>query len=178
MGGTAKVFAKIAVSAAALAMLPGAQGPRNNFEDRLLASHNRERSLYNVPNLQWDARLAARARAWAETLAMTGKFEHSPNFPGQALEGENIWGGSHGAFGPETMVNLWISEKRYYKPGVFPHNSTTGRVEDVSHFTQVVWRDTTRVGCGLARGARNDILVCRYSNPGNIFGRRVFRPVG
>lgn len=175
MGSKAGLFAKITFCAAALAALPGAQGHRTDFEERLLASHNRERDMYNIPELRWDAKLAEKARGWARELAATGKFEHSRNVPGQPFEGENIWGGRHGFFGPETMVDLWISEKRYFKPGTFPNNSTTGRVEDVSHFTQVVWRDTARVGCGLVRGQRRDVLVCRYSNPGNIYGRQVLR---
>lgn len=171
----AKIIGKIGVLATAFVMLSGAQGFQNNFEDRLLAGHNRERSLHRVPALQWDAQLAEGAQGWAEQLARTGRFEHSPNKPGQPLEGENIWGGSPGAFGPEAMIGLWVAEKRYFKPGRFPHNSTTGRVSDVSHFTQVIWNDTRKVGCGLARGERRDILVCRYSNPGNVFGRRALR---
>lgn len=176
MGKKTRGCAKIGLLAAALITLPGAQGRLTNLEDRLLNSHNRERALHQIPRLQWDAALAAGARGWAKHLAATGKFEHSPNVPAQPLEGENIWGGSHGAFGPESMVDLWITEKRYFKPGLFPNNSTTGRVQDVSHFTQVVWRETRKVGCGLARNSQKDILVCRYSAPGNVYGRWVLRP--
>ncbi|WP_279350676.1 CAP family protein [Erythrobacter litoralis] len=162
---------------AALAMLPGAQGQFTNFENRLLNSHNRERDLHRIADLQWDTELAEGAQKWATYLARTNRFEHSPNTPGEPLEGENIWGGSHGAFGPEAMIDLWVSEKRYFKPGRFPNNSTTGKVQDVSHFTQVVWSGTQKVGCGLARNDRRDILVCRYSNPGNVYGYRVLRSV-
>ena len=163
------------LSVAALVMLPGAQGHMTNFEERLLNSHNRERELHRIPALEWDERLAAGAERWATHLARHDRFEHSPNEPGMPLEGENIWGGSHGAFGPEAMIDLWVSEKRYFKPGWFPNNSTTGRVADVSHFTQVVWHGTRKVGCGLARNHERDILVCRYSNPGNVFGYRVLK---
>lgn len=170
-----KSIGKICVLAAALATLPGAQGRMSNFEDRLLNSHNRERNLHRVPQLEWDDGLAEKATRWAKYLAATNRFEHSPNFPGQPLEGENIWGGSKGYFAPEAMIDLWVSEKRYFKPGRFPNNSTTGKVQDVSHFTQIVWHRTHKVGCGLARNERRDILVCRYSNPGNVYGDRVLR---
>ena len=170
-----KSIGKLCVLAAAIAALPGAQGHMSNFEDRLLAGHNRERNLHRVPELEWDAGLANGAKEWARYLAVTDRFEHSPNVPGKPLEGENIWGGSHGAFGPEAMIDLWVSEKRFFKPGRFPNNSTTGKVQDVSHFTQVVWHRTRKVGCGLARNAQRDILVCRYSNPGNVYGDRVLR---
>ena len=75
-------------------------------------------------------------------------------------------------FGP--TVAGWVREKRYFKPGAFPANSTTGRWEDVGHYTQLMWRDTRQVGCALATGAREDVLVCRYSAAGNYVGERPF----
>jgi hypothetical protein len=72
------------------------------------------------------------------------------------------------------MTAAWIREKQYFRPGVFPNNSTTGRVEDVGHYTQVVWRATGEVGCALASGQREDILVCRYAEAGNYRGERPF----
>ena len=40
-----------------------------------------------------------------------------------------------------------------------------------SHYTQVVWRNTTEVGGGLARGGSNNILVCQYNPAGNVIGQ-------
>jgi len=37
-----------------------------------------------------------------------------------------------------------------------------------------MWRDTRAVGCAIARGAREDVLVCRYSQAGNYIGERPF----
>lgn len=165
-----KASAKVAVLFAVMAMLPGMQGRTTDFETRILASHNRERQALGLPKLQWDAALAKRAEGWAEHLAANGKFEHSPNIPGQPLEGENIWGGTKGAFFPEDMVGLWIAEKAHFVEGVFPANSKTGRVQDVSHYTQVVWRRTGAVGCGMSAAGNEEIMVCRYSQPGNLRG--------
>jgi hypothetical protein len=72
------------------------------------------------------------------------------------------------------MVDAWARERRFFKPGRFPGNSTTGRVADVGHYTQLMWRDTRAVGCALARGSREDILVCRYSAAGNYEGEVPF----
>ncbi len=152
-------------------LLSGAQGRTTGLEDRLLASHNRERAALGVAPLQWDPSLARGAAQWAEHLSQTGRFEHSPKLPGTPREGENIWGGRPGAFTPEAMVNLWIAEKAHFVPGTFPNNSKTGRVEDVSHYTQLVWRRTAQVGCALSRAGEEEILVCRYSVPGNVRGR-------
>ena len=166
----AKTTTKLMLIAAITAFLPGVQGRMSNFENRVLSSHNRERAAVGMPALTWDAALAERAQEWADDLAANDRFEHSPDAPGQPLEGENIWGGTTGAYSPEEMVDLWIAEKAYFVRGIFPANSNTGRVQDVSHYTQVVWRATGSVGCGVSRGQDQEIMVCRYSDPGNVRG--------
>ncbi|QZD95072.1 CAP family protein [Qipengyuania gelatinilytica] len=171
---TSSRLAKCGLALAAFASLTGMQGRLSDFDDRLLASHNRERDLHGVPALVWDNKLARGAEQWATHLARTGKFEHSPDDPERKPEGENIWGGTKGAFDPEAMIGLWVAEKKHFQPGRFPYNSLTQNVADVSHFTQVVWRKTGKVGCGLAANEKREILVCRYSRPGNIIGRDVF----
>jgi hypothetical protein len=154
-------------------LMVGALGPRTNFDDRVLAAQNRERDQLGLPPLQWDAGLAAGAAVWARHLSTTGKFEHSPDVPTEEPLGENIWGGTPGSFQPEDMIALWIAEKQNYRPGVFPATSRSGRVEDVSHYTQLIWRRTTRVGCTINSEGLEEVLVCRYSTAGNVVGERV-----
>ena len=150
--------------------LLGAVNGLSDFEQRVLASHNAERAALGLASLRCNARLADDAGAWAEQLAASGRFEHSTDAP-RKRTGENIWGGTPGRFTPERMVGLWLSEKRYFKAGLFPANSISGDPSDVSHYTQVIWRETTDVGCALARGESEDILVCRYVKPGNVQGQ-------
>lgn len=169
-----KTGRKLAFLAVVMTLLSGAQPRLGGLNDRLLESHNRERAIAGVPSLRWSPELAQRAQAWADHLSETGKFEHSPNIPGRPLEGENIWGGTPGAFRPEAMVDLWISEKKNFVPGVFPANSQTGRPEDVSHYTQLIWARSGEMGCGLSGKGSEEILVCRYSEPGNVTGRDPF----
>jgi hypothetical protein len=152
-------------------ILLGSNGLRNNFDERILAAHNRERAQSSVPPLEWDDELAAGAAIWARHLSRTGKFEHSPDSPDQEPRGENIWGGTAGHYPAERMVHLWVAEKKFYKPGIFPQNSRSGRVEDVSHYTQLIWRRTARVGCALSAEGEEEILVCRYSSAGNVIGQ-------
>ena len=166
-----------AVSAAALLcaspMLIGGLGPRQNLEERLLAAQNRERDALGVEALKWDPVLANEARDWARYLARTGKFEHSPDGPWYAeQEGENLWAGTVGYYQPESMVGLWVAEKRVFKAGVFPNNSRSGDVEDVGHYTQLIWSQTGSVGCAVEKGREEDILVCRYTRAGNVPGER------
>jgi hypothetical protein len=49
-----------------------------------------------------------------------------------------------------------------------PDFSRTGRWQDAGHYAQMVWRGTTRIGCGLAHGQGQEYLVCRYSPAGNV----------
>jgi len=150
-----------------------AQPGLDPFLQRLLAAHNRERAAVGVPPLTWDPILAASARSYGPTLEAIGRLQHSPRAsrPGQR---ENLWMGSKGYFTPEQMIGSWSAEKRFYRPGLFPGVSTTGNWIDVAHYTQMVWRTTTRVGCGIYRGVRMDWLICRYSPPGNIDNKPVF----
>jgi cysteine-rich secretory family protein len=137
---------------------------------RLLAVHNLERSRVQAPPLQWDPFLASAAAAYGPVLASTGRLEHSPRAtrPGQR---ENLWRGPRGVYSPEQMVGGWLAERAMFRPGVFPHVSTTGDWADVAHYTQLIWKGTTRVGCAIHPAGNWDYLICRYSPPGNIDGK-------
>jgi hypothetical protein len=69
-------------------------------------------------------------------------------------------------------------EQHYFVPGIFPDVSKTGNWADVGHYTQMVWRTTTAVGGARATGGGNDVLVCRYSPPGNVIGEPVLLAMG
>ena len=142
------------------------------FPARVLAAHNAQRSQAGVPPLVWDNALGTAAAAYAQQLAMTGRFEHSDRSQRRGT-GENLWMGTHGAFSIEAMVGGWASERRFFAPGTFPNVSRSGNWEDVGHYTQMIWPTTTRVGCALASTPRIDYLVCRYATAGNIDGRPV-----
>ena len=170
---------KLAMAGLCVLLFPGATNltdtPRvGQLEERLLAAHNLERAKLGLAPLSWSEDLAQGAQDWARHLSITGQFKHSPNRPGAALQGENIWGGTAKAFTPEDMVAYWIAEKRHFKAGTFPNNSLTGNPQDVSHYTQVVWQETREVGCGLAYADGEEVLVCRYTQPGNIVGEKPF----
>src|SRR4029079_19357083 len=167
-----RVASALAILLVAPALISGV-GPRQNFEERLLAAHNRERDAMGAAPLKWDPVLARSARDWAEYLAHSGKFEHSPDSPWYSdPEGENLWAGAVAYYHPESMVGLWKAEKRDFKPGVFPNNSRDGRVENVSHYTQLIWARTGSVGCALVPGKKEAVLVCGYTQAGNVLGER------
>lgn len=163
----------LAALAAAPAMV-GSIAIDHDFNSRLLTAHNRERTAAGIPALAWSDELARSAEKWAAHLGKTGAFEHSPDEPGQPVEGENLWAGTRGYYSAESMVGLWVAEKRQFRPGVFPANSTTGDVEQVGHYTQLMWRRSTAVGCAVAQSHSEDVLVCRYSTAGNVVGEKPY----
>ena len=144
----------------------------SEFPARILAAHNVERSAVGLPPLVWDNALGTAAAAYAQQMAVTGIFQHSDRRARPGV-GENLWYGTHGAYSVESMVGAWASEKRAFVPGIFPNVSRTGNWMDVSHYTQMIWPTTQRIGCALASTARTDYLVCRYAPKGNIDGKRV-----
>ncbi len=146
--------------------------PSTPGEARLLEAHNLARERVGTPPLIWDDALAAEARVWARRLLATGRFEHDPAEHGH---GENLWMGWGGrVWTPEEMVADWVDERRDYVHGVFPSVSRTGNWTAVGHYTQIVWRRTTHVGCAIASESDRSVLACRYSPPGNIDGRRAY----
>jgi hypothetical protein len=143
-----------------------------NLPSRLLALHNEERARIGAPPLVWDANLAVAAASYGPQLAARGKLAHSTaeTRPGQ---GENLWMGTRGAYAVEEMVASWADEKGLFRPGIFPEISRNGKWSDVAHYTQMIWRGTTRMGCAIYRSREWDFLICRYSPPGNVVGQRV-----
>lgn len=170
-------FARRGLAILLLAVAPVAMGATDlsaNFDARVLAAHNRARANAGIAPLEWRDDLARSAAVWAGHLARTGRFEHAPDAPGAEPQGENLWAGTKGHYAPESMVGLWVDEGEHYRPGRFPDVSRTGKLSDVGHFTQVMWRSTRHVGCAKARSGIEDVLVCRYTQAGNIVGHKPF----
>lgn len=155
--------------AAALLMAP-APAAAADFPARVLAVHNAERARLKIAPLVWDEALARDAAGWAQELARKRRFEHSHQRGGQ---GENLWMGTSGAFTPEFMVGRFVAERRAFRPGRFPDVSRSGNWAEVGHYTQLIWPGTQKLGCALASGGGQDVLVCRYWPAGNIMGQQV-----
>ncbi|MCM0589492.1 MAG: CAP domain-containing protein [Gloeotrichia echinulata DEX184] len=142
-----------------------------SMAQEILNAHNRYRSEVGLPPLVWSNELAAQAQQWANYLSQNELFQHSKT-NGQ---GENLWMGTSRRFSFTQMVDSWGQEKQYFVYGTFPNVSSTRNWADVGHYTQIVWRNTTQVGCaGVDGGDGNYRLVCRYVAPGNFIGQKPF----
>jgi pathogenesis-related protein 1 len=131
----------------------------------ILTAHNGYRAKHCVPDLNWSAELAASAQQWASGC----KYGHS------GTSGENIaW--SRPTLSPTKPVDSWYSEITQYD---FNNPIGSYKTGKVLHFTQVVWRGSSQLGCGVATcpapapdGANSGwgFMVCRYAPPGNFNG--------
>jgi Cysteine-rich secretory protein family len=145
---------------------------QNTMTEAILSAHNQYRAEVDVPPLAWSDALASDAQEWADYLASLGgeELQHAEN----TGQGENLWMGTAGFFSYTEMVKSWGDEQQNFMDGKFPDVSSTGNWSDVGHYTQMVWRKTTEVGCGMATAGGNNILVCRYSPPGNFMSESVY----
>lgn len=70
-----------------------------------------------------------------------------------------------------SVVDSWGNERDNYDM----NSNTCASMKVCGHFTQVVWWNTARLGCGKATGADgNDVVVCNYDPPGNFDGESPF----
>ncbi len=141
-----------------------------NEAQRLLLGHNAERARLGLPPLRWNPALARDAGDWAKTLLARGELEHASH-DARKGHGENLWMGTAGAWNAEGMVEMFLDERRYFRPAAFPNVSLTGHWSDVGHYSQIVWRETKEVGCALDSARGLDVLVCRYYPAGNVLGQ-------
>ncbi|WP_088347875.1 MULTISPECIES: CAP family protein [Rhodomicrobium] len=124
----------------------------------ILSLHNSYRAQHCVPALTWSAELAAAAQRWAEKCWIA----HDKS---RGHIGENIaWGGDRTA---SSAVDAWYKEVDVYDYG------KPGFAASTAHFTQMVWKETKQIGCGVAQcyfGAIR-LWVCRYGPTGNWAGK-------
>lgn len=152
---------------------PAPRGPLL-LRQAMLDEHNRARAELALPPLTWDETLARAADAYARELARTGRFAHAPQPRGRQRQGENLFAGTRDAYAYAEMVRWWLDERSAYVNAPSPRFSRTGRWQDAVHYAQIVWRGTARLGCALATGRRDDVLVCRYAPAGQTIGETAY----
>lgn len=127
----------------------------DEFAKQIVDSHNRLRALHGSPPLTWDTDLVAFAENFLAN--QNCEFAHSGG-----PYGENL---AIGYRTPERAVQAWYDEIQYY------NWNNPGFAMNTGHFTQVVWKSTSRIGCAMvACPNRGDFLACEYDSPGNVQG--------
>ena len=133
----------------------------------ITAYHDKVRADVGVGPIKWSPVLAAYAQEWADHLAATTcRMAHRT----QDKYGENLFQGTAGFYTAVDAAKSWESEKKDYRGGVL----TESNWQPAGHYTQMVWRDTTTLGCGEAICNITLIVACNYDPPGNFIGRRPY----
>ncbi len=142
---------------------PDTTYPRSTLAREMVSTHNAVRADVNVAPLQWSDKLAAISQKWADTLVARRQFSHS-----DSEYGENLFAIAGGSVTPATVVGHWASESRNFD---YRANACRGLC---GHYTQIVWRESRKVGCAVARGGGREVWVCNYDPPGNWLGQRPY----
>jgi uncharacterized protein YkwD len=157
---------------------PSLPAPKD-FERDMVAAHNRARAQAKptprppLPPLTWSEEAAKKAAAWAKEC----RFEHNPN---RGEFGENLAAATPGAWTTPDVVKSWADEAVDYDYA----KKTCRKGKVCGHYTQVVWRTTTAVGCATVMCNKNSPFgaqfptwqnwVCNYTPPGNYVGQRPY----
>jgi pathogenesis-related protein 1 len=178
----------------------GANGnPESGRLAGITAAHNAVRAMVQtatpLPPLTWSQTLADYAQQWATGLASNASTcaapQHRPGSELAALDyGENLsvfggtGGGKRDGSTPVSVstavqaVNSWAAEEMCWTYGTISGTEKCDKTctnslhsDGCGHYTQVVWRKSTQVGCGVATckngSITEDIWICNYAPAGN-----------
>ncbi|KAH7099252.1 CAP domain-containing protein [Auriculariales sp. MPI-PUGE-AT-0066] len=107
-------------------------GSGNPTADAYVQPHNAARARHNANPVGWDDNLAAMAQKWVNGC----DFKHS----GGSLATSP---GTSDSYNAGDAVQGWVDEEKDYDPN-------DPEAHGVGHFTQVVWKSTTTIGCAVA----------------------------
>lgn len=121
-----------------------------------------------LPAMRWSDELANYAKRVADQCS----FEHSKTEYGENLSART------GPADPADIVADWAAEAEHYDAK--RNRCEPGEV--CGHYTQVVWRASTQLGCANSRCTKNSpfgdgewtMTVCNYAPAGNYSGQRPY----
>ncbi|CAG0883150.1 unnamed protein product [Cyprideis torosa] len=158
----------------------------------------------NMLKLKWDDELAAIAQAWAnqcldlEGATYGGRVNVNPHDQERSTidgihVGQNVYFTWSTNMTPrkdsdllENAAKSWYDEINDLPDRKILQSFRTVSGPPVGHFTQIVWADTSYIGCGvshfLCKGGDPDeemgtcgLVVCNYKRGGNIISRPLFK---
>jgi pathogenesis-related protein 1 len=165
----------------------------------ITAAHNAVRAAVQtqpaLPPLIWNQTIADFAQQWATTLATTMCAQPQHRSPVDLIAkgyGENLATfGSSGtlkggtASTAQQAVSAWAAEQTCWTFGTIGGTEKCDKTcytnlhsDGCGHYTQVVWRGSTELGCGVGTCKNGvlteDIWICNYAPAGNFIGRAVY----
>ncbi|KAI9785503.1 MAG: hypothetical protein M1839_009244 [Geoglossum umbratile] len=154
---------------------PVAYVPGNDYISRAVNSHNVHRANHSAGAVSWDTELAS----IAAQIAASCKFEHDTSTGGGGF-GQNIAAGTPPENVAKVVSDQWYNSEVALFTQYGIASPDMGDFHAWGHFSQVVWKDTDRIGCatqqcsGGVSGVPSNVppyfTVCNYRNTGNVIG--------
>ena len=135
------------------------------FVGKILELHNELRKTYNLPELKLNDYLTALAENYAEKLMSTqNNNSFQPNIYNGVCVGENVV--ISNSANADKIFKYWSEEGLDYD---FEKKQFS---KGKSHFTQIIWKETTDIGIGFFNDQINkkNCTVVLYYPAGNTFG--------
>ncbi|GIL92976.1 hypothetical protein Vretimale_15483 [Volvox reticuliferus] len=158
--------------------LPGGNCPD---AQALLELNNLFRVRHQAPPFQWNPSLAASSAVYAQQLADDScqiKHSNSRSYGENLLSMQAIPKPDNSC---ASAVQSWYNEVQFYNfSAAQPFYDNWYQPRQIGHFSQLVWKGTSSVGCGIGLADTNvlisnknrtlgcKVVVCRYKAPGNV----------
>ncbi|KAK5830308.1 pathogenesis-related protein PRB1-3-like [Gossypium arboreum] len=138
----------------------------NRGIQQYLIPHNKLRAERGLPPLKWSKKLANYASWWAHKRQGDCFLIHS-----NSNYGENLFWGSGKDWKPRDAVTVWAAEKRNYNR----KTNSCRKNKECLHYTQIIWRNSLKVGCAkVVCGTGDTLISCNYDPHGNVMGQKPF----
>jgi len=137
------------------------EGSSSSLEADTLEIHNKCRAKHGAAPLTWNKECAQSAQKQADQCQAQNKLHHDNTEGPSGSHGQN----AHRAGG---QANVTRAVQGFYDEIKDYEFSSPGFNMNTGHFTQVVWKGTTSVGCGISSDGH--YLVCNYYPAGNMTG--------
>ncbi|MEP6519559.1 CAP family protein [Microcoleus vaginatus] len=148
------------------------------LRNSLLSKHNTYRNAHRSSAMTLNDSLNSTAQSWAKQIARTGVLAHSSSRQRNGA-GENLYVfyTTAGSIATDALANSAI--KTWYDEVAKYNYTNPGFATTTGHFTQVVWKSSTQLGCGAAQGTKTlqgkqhqaFYVVCHYAPAGNVTGQ-------
>jgi hypothetical protein len=163
--------------------------PGEDFVQNSLYHHNVHRANHSAPDVSWSESLASSA----QELANSCNYGHNTEIGGGGY-GQNIAMyaatndlGTEVQFIRTSITEYWYNKEIDLYGNAYGSEPGMGGFHEWGHFSQIVWKGTTQVGCAVAycgsglASYPGYYSVCNYSPPGNYqgeYGANVGAPLG
>ena len=145
----------------------------------VLQLHNAFRSMVkptasNMLKMSWDKDLEKISTDFANKCIVAHNPDRHKLAKNYDWVGENIaWG--TGTCGDKDCGDVYEGVKRWFSESK-SYNFLTGQCSGkCTLYTQMVWWESNKLGCGAKRCGDRTILVCNYAPGGNYVGQRPYK---